>query len=83
LQAVFNAKREAVAATVAQFGPVVHLECCCCGSGTYGRQWWNRDTGYGLCPGCFEMNGVADVAHGQEARSFGVRGVHWDVPSPR
>ena len=28
------------------------LDCCCCGGGCKGRQWHNRDTGYGLCPKC-------------------------------
>lgn len=29
-----------------------HMTCSTCGSGTSGRQWWNRDTGYGLCNKC-------------------------------
>ncbi len=28
------------------------LQCSCCGSNALGRQWWNRDTGYGLCAKC-------------------------------
>jgi hypothetical protein len=32
--------------------PIKYLTCCCCGNGTTGRQWWNRDTGYGLCNAC-------------------------------
>ena len=31
------------------------LICTCCGSYTRGRQWWNRDTGYGLCPDCVDF----------------------------
>lgn len=28
------------------------LFCACCGASTRGRQWHNRDDGYGLCPDC-------------------------------
>lgn len=31
---------------------VKRLTCSCCGCSTFGRQWHNRDTGYGLCPKC-------------------------------
>jgi hypothetical protein len=60
----------------------VRLICCCCGSPTRGRQWWNRDKGYGLCDNCIDANGVANVPAGQEASSFGVRGFHWDIHNP-
>jgi hypothetical protein len=30
------------------------LTCACCGEYTKGRQWWNRDTGYGVCPSCYQ-----------------------------
>lgn len=31
------------------------LRCCCCGdsAGRY-HQWWNRDSGYGICRKCVE-----------------------------
>lgn len=60
-------------------GPLVSLTCCCCGTSTKGRQWWNRDTGYGLCDSCIAFNGVAGVPMGGTAQSFGVRGVHWGI----
>lgn len=28
------------------------LLCACCGGVTFGRQWWNQDSGYGLCEAC-------------------------------
>lgn len=28
------------------------MTCCCCGNGCKGKQWHNRDTGFGLCPRC-------------------------------
>lgn len=54
------------------------LQCCCCGNGTHGHQWWNRDTGYGLCEACIEFCG-ADVPLGTVAQSYGIRGYHYDV----
>lgn len=44
---------------------------------TRGRQWWNRDTGYGVCPRCGVecINREGPVAHSY----YGDRGVHWDV----
>lgn len=56
-----------------------YMRCCCCGGGTRGRQWWNRDTGFGLCDECIDDVGVADVAIGATAASYGVRGYHWDI----
>lgn len=55
------------------------LTCCCCGNGTKGRQWWNRDTGYGLCDECIGTCGVGGVAPGEVADAYGVRGRHWDT----
>lgn len=58
--------------------PVRRLTCCCCVASTLGRQWHNRDTGWGLCAGCIQF-----CARGTEPkdfeRTYGVRGVHFDV----
>ena len=58
--------------------PIITLTCCCCGDYTQGRQWWNRDTGYGLCTGCIDFcsngtdeKGMTDL--------YGIRGTHYDV----
>lgn len=59
-----------------------NLTCCCCGNSTKGRQWWNRDTGYGLCDNCIVSCSVSDVKMGDIAQSYGIRGYHWDV-SPK
>jgi hypothetical protein len=32
--------------------PIQSLTCCCCYGPAQGRQWHNRDTGFGLCPKC-------------------------------
>lgn len=52
--------------------PIVALVCCCCGNCTKGRQWHNRDEGYGLCDSC--------AAHDPDATSMaGVKGWHRGV----
>jgi hypothetical protein len=56
-----------------------HLTCCCCGNGLWGRQWWNRDTGYGLCNGCIEYCGVKP--NEDYNRSYGYRGIHFGLPN--
>lgn len=54
------------------------LSCCCCGQPAKGRQWWNRDAGYGVCKPCGDD--TARKEGEQAARSYyGERGVHWDI----
>jgi hypothetical protein len=51
------------------------LTCCCCG-GDAGRwkQWWNRDTGYGICYACVKLW----RAKGEDVElSCGKEGVNW------
>lgn len=57
------------------------LLCCCCGQKTWGRQWFNRDTGYGLCVNCIEYCS-RDTTPEQFQSRYGVRGVHFDVKEP-
>jgi hypothetical protein len=61
-------------------GKVRNLSCSCCGKATVGRQWWNRDTGYGLCTACIDF-----CARGENPESFeqlyGKRGIHYDLPA--
>lgn len=53
-----------------------HLDCCCCGGDAPAyKQWWNRDTGYGCCPSCYdeavEREGLdAAISH------YGHAGIH-------
>lgn len=55
-----------------------HLACCVCG-GDAGKwhQWWNRDTGYGICRRCVEWV----VERGETAEQirdyYGVEGVNY------
>ena len=56
-----------------------NLTCCCCGSGTHGRQWWNRDTGFGLCDKCADWL-VARGTDAEEMHSlYGIVGNHYKL----
>lgn len=66
--------------------PVRILRCCCCDERTRGRQWHNRDTGYGVCLACVERERArhaADPKRGEDEdgirRLYGVEGIHWNV----
>lgn len=57
------------------------LACACCGSAAPAkRQWFNQDTGYGLCPKC------ADWITGKEGEeytnhTYGKPGIHYFTKS--
>lgn len=54
------------------------LTCCCCGEGTKGRQWYNRDIGYGLCPKCVPY--CSKKMDAEEMKScYGIEGVHYNI----
>lgn len=59
--------------------PIVRLSCCVCGASTKGRQWWNRDTGYGLCEKCADDPRVTSQGAETMRSYYGVRGVHYCV----
>jgi len=58
--------------------PIRRLLCSCCGAVTRGRQWHNRDTGYGLCVDCIERCHRNETPE-QFRQLYGDRGVHFDV----
>lgn len=58
--------------------PVRSLTCCCCGELTRGRQWRNRDTGFGLCPACIPLCERNETPEGF-ASLYGERGIHFDI----
>lgn len=66
--------------------PVRRLTCCCCAGSTTGRQWYNRDTGYGLCTKCADWiasrpRKMTEPPTADEMQSlYGVRGTHYDLP---
>lgn len=59
-----------------------YMRCSCCGAATRGRQWSNRDDGYGLCPDCGDSipkRKPEEYTPDEMVRLYGVRGVHYDV----
>jgi len=67
-----------VSPTASSVGPIRRMSCSCCGAVTCGRQWHNRDTGYGLCVDCIERCQRNETPE-QFERCYGVRGVHFDI----
>lgn len=55
------------------------LTCACCGAETKGRQWWNRDTGYGVCPACYATE-AARCGTDYAVQCYGQPGVHHSLP---
>lgn len=64
----------------AQLPVLKSKRCTCCGAATYGRQWHNLDTGFGLCGGCIDFTARSMDAH-EHTRIYGYRGIHYDLPS--
>ena len=71
--------------------PVRYLTCACCGEETRGRQWRNRDAGYGVCARCADANTdrygegskeetAADPMSYTTRNLYGIRGWHFAVP---
>lgn len=58
---------------------VKSLTCCCCGCGTKGRQWHNRDKGYGLCPKCADWLKDGRETPEQMLEYYGREGEHYNV----
>ena len=58
------------------------LTCCCCGETTRGKQWWNRDEGYGICLPCAQLWREKDGKEHLEM-SCGLEGVHWGLGADR
>lgn len=55
------------------------LDCCVCGGGAYGRQWHNRDTGYGLCDSCADWLKSIGTSEQEMKECYGVEGIHYKV----
>jgi hypothetical protein len=58
--------------------PIIELECCCCGQDIIGRQWWNRDTCYGLCTKCAEIISKKEDSETMES-CYGKNGIHYNI----
>lgn len=54
----------------------MRLRCACCGGAAYGKQWYNRDKGYGICIPCADLILAKEGAEALE-RGYGKRGIHF------
>lgn len=77
----FNSMREArtlLANHYAPNQPIISLTCACCGTEAKGRQWHNRDNGYGVCLDC-----VTNLSQTEKPETlqdwYGIAGVHYRV----
>lgn len=62
-----------------KLGPIRELGCCCCGNSTRGRQWWNRDTGYGICKDCIAYVRKHGESEAEIKENYGIEGIHWGI----
>ena len=60
---------------------VRRLRCCSCGASCRGRQWHNRDTGYGLCRDCSKWISTRQ-SPAEMHSNYGEPGVHYNVEEP-
>jgi hypothetical protein len=55
------------------------LYCACCGGVTYAyKQWFNQDTGYGVCQRCFQEVSKKE-GYEEAVRTYGRPGVHHSI----
>lgn len=54
------------------------LTCSCCGARTMGRQWHNRDKGWGLCDPCIPYVEKRVSPEDMEP-NYGKRGIHYGL----
>jgi hypothetical protein len=56
-----------------------HLTCCVCGGDAPAiAQWWNRDTGFGLCGRCAVwLRARPEYEPDDFQRTYGQEGIHW------
>jgi hypothetical protein len=58
------------------------MTCCCCGEAAFGKQWWNRDTGFSLCVSCANRQEKTETPEFMKS-CYGTRGVHYAcTPKP-
>jgi hypothetical protein len=68
------------ARTEEKMSEIRRLTCCCCGGSTRGRQWHNRDTGYGLCARCYEWIRNGGKESPEDMLSYyGEPGIHHSI----
>lgn len=60
--------------------PVRSLICAVCGARTRGRQWHNRDTGYGLCAESAQwLTSTRGYSAAEMKDLYGMEGEHYNI----
>jgi len=54
-----------------------NLSCCCCGASCKGKQWWNRDKGFGFCGKCHTWLKGKGISDEEIHQDYGVEGLHF------
>lgn len=62
--------------------PIRRLYCTCCGAVIRGRQFHNQDTGHGMGACCIDF-ASRNMSADDVRRTWGVRGVHFDLTETR
>jgi len=57
---------------------IVRLKCAVCGKPASGRQWWNRDKGFGICYKCVAEQ-EKTTSEELMALNYGKKGEHYNV----
>ena len=55
------------------------LTCAVCGGSAIGRQWWNRDTGFGVCSKCIDWLRKRGTTEEEIHSCYGVEGEHYNA----
>ena len=55
------------------------LTCAVCSKETKGQQWFNQDTGFGLCDSCIPFVQKYEAYPGELKQSFGIAGTHFGI----
>jgi hypothetical protein len=71
-----ESEKDLVFAALCEAQSIITLTCCCCGTSTHGRQWYNRDTGYGLCPKCAKWIATRETPETMQS-NYGTPEVHY------
>lgn len=62
-----------------QLHKTAYLECSVCGKDEIGRQWHNRDNGFGLCSDCVSF-ASRGYSHDSFQQTYGLEGYHFSIP---
>jgi hypothetical protein len=64
---------------------ILSLSCACCGQSTRGRQYFEQDNGYGVCPKCVawiiekEKNNQYETGEQYVRRCYGINGYNFNI----